>query len=98
MLAIFAWIAGAHLTLNELAETRRALLGHLFPEAVLFDHDAASIDDRLDRSITPSVIVMNPPFSAANHVEGRFRHRLSCQSGAALERSQRASASTAKSR
>ena len=77
MLAIFARIAGARLALNELAETRRALLGHLFPEAVLSDHDAASIDDRLDRSIAPSVIVMNPPFSAANHVEGRFQQATS---------------------
>ncbi|HBX92847.1 MAG TPA: hypothetical protein DEG79_08205, partial [Hyphomonas sp.] len=73
MLAIFAKIAGARLALNELADTRRALLGQLFPDAAVSDHDAASIDDRLDRSITPSVVVMNPPFSAANHVEGRFR-------------------------
>jgi len=77
MLAIFARIAGARLSLNELAETRRNLLQQLFPEAVVSDHDAASIDDRLDRSITPSVIVMNPPFSAANHVEGQFRQATS---------------------
>lgn len=69
MLAIFARITGARLALNELAETRRALLGCLFPDAVVSDHDAASINDRLGRSITPSVIVMNPPFSAANHVQ-----------------------------
>lgn len=86
MLAGFARIAGAGLALNELAETRRALLGHLFPEAVLSDHDAASIDDRLDRSITPSVIVMNPPFSAANHVEGRFRQATSQHVLSALAR------------
>ena len=86
MLAIFARIAGARLALNELAETRRALLGHLFPEAVLSDHDAASIDDRLDRSIMPSVIVMNPPFSAANHVEGRFRQATSQHVLSALAR------------
>lgn len=35
MLAIFARIAGVRLALNELAETRRALLGQLFPEAVV---------------------------------------------------------------
>lgn len=86
LLAIFARIAGAHLALNELAETRRALLGQLFPSAVVSDHDAASIDDRLDRSITPSVIVMNPPFSAANHVEGRFRHATSQHVLSALAR------------
>jgi predicted RNA methylase len=86
LLAIFAKIAGARLALNELAETRRALLGHLFPGAVVSDHDAASIDDRLDRSITPSVIVMNPPFSAANHVDGRFRQATSQHVLSALAR------------
>ena len=86
MLAIFARIAGARLALNELAETRRVLLGQLFPDAIVSDHDAASIDDRLDRSITPSVIVMNPPFSAANHVEGRFRQATSQHVLSALAR------------
>ena len=86
LLAIFARIAGAHLALNELAETRRVLLENLFPSAVVSDHDAASIDDRLDRSITPSVIVMNPPFSAANHVEGRFRQATSQHVLSALAR------------
>jgi hypothetical protein len=86
MLAIFARIAGARLALNELAETRHALLGQLFPEAVVWDHDAASIDDRLNRSLTPSVVVMNPPFSAANHVEGRFRQATSQHVLSALAR------------
>jgi len=61
MLAVFAQIAGAGLALNELAETRREVLRALFEGAPISDHDAASIDDRLDRAITPSVIVMNPP-------------------------------------
>jgi len=86
MLAIFAQIAGVRQALNELAETRRALLGHLFPDAVIADHDAASIDDRLDRSVKPSVVVMNPPFSAANHVEGRFRQATSQHVLSALAR------------
>ncbi|KAB6717124.1 methylase, partial [Roseobacter sp. TSBP12] len=86
MLAIFARIADARLALNELAETRRALLGLLFPGAVVSDHDAAAIDDRLDRSITPSVIVMNPPFSAAKHVAGRFRQATSQHVLSALAR------------
>ena len=34
-------------------------------------HDAASIDDRLAGDIVPSVILMNPPFSAAVNVKGR---------------------------
>ena len=86
VLAIFAQVAGTRLALNELAETRRALLKELFPAATVSDHDAASIDDRLDRSITPSVIVMNPPFSAANHVEGKFRQATSQHVLSALAR------------
>lgn len=73
MLAVFARVSGARLALNELAETRRNILGHLFPEVPVSDHDAASIDDRLDRTIEPSVIVMNSPFSAAQHVDGKYR-------------------------
>ena len=86
MLAIFARIAGAQLALNELAETRRALLGQLFPDAMVSNHDAASIDDRLDRSVKPSVVVMNPPFSGANHVQGRFRQATSQHVLSALAR------------
>jgi len=48
MLAVFAQIAGAGLALNELAETRREVLGALFEGVPISDHDAASIDDRLD--------------------------------------------------
>jgi predicted RNA methylase len=73
MLAVFADIAGANLALNELAETRAALLEHLFPGAVLSRHDAAAIDDRLAGDIIPSVIIMNPPFSATVNVKGRTR-------------------------
>ena len=71
MLAVFVDIAGAHLALNEIAETRAALLHRLFPEAVMSRHDAASIDDRLEGDIIPSLILMNPPFSAAVNVNGR---------------------------
>ncbi|PKQ00380.1 MAG: methylase [Alphaproteobacteria bacterium HGW-Alphaproteobacteria-13] len=59
------------LALNEIAETRVALLRRLFPDAVTSTHDAASIDDRLADDVAPSVVIMNPPFSAALHVQGR---------------------------
>jgi predicted RNA methylase len=79
LLAIFAELAGGRLTLNELAETRAALLGRLFPGVPVTRHDAAQIDDHLDLAVRPSVVLMNPPFSVAAHVEGRvadaaFRH------------------------
>ena len=69
MLAIQAELAGAQLVLNELAEGRAALLSHLFSGVAVSRHDAASIDDRLPNSARPSVILMNPPFSAVAHVE-----------------------------
>jgi predicted RNA methylase len=79
LLAIFAELAGGGLVLNELAESRAALLGRLFPGVPVTRHDAAQIDDRLDPAAQPSVVLMNPPFSVAAHVEGRvadaaFRH------------------------
>lgn len=71
MLAVFAEIMGARLALNEAAGTRAALLRRLFPDSPVSTHDAASIDDRLADDIAPSVVLMNPPFSAALHVRGR---------------------------
>jgi hypothetical protein len=62
LLAILAEIAGSTLILNELAETRADLLSSLFPAIPLTRFDAAQIDDHLDRSTTPSVVIMNPPF------------------------------------
>lgn len=73
MLAIFGQSIGAKLHLNEFAENRRELLHALFPNAVVTGLDAAQINDRLDRSVSPSLILMNPPFSVANHVEGQHK-------------------------
>ncbi|MBY5735279.1 methylase [Rhizobium leguminosarum] len=71
MMAIFAELAGARLALNEYAVVRHSLLQRLFPGVSVSQHDAAHIDDYLDRSIRPTVVLMNPPFSAGVHVEGR---------------------------
>ncbi len=71
LLAIFAELAGAHLHLNEFAETRAGLLAALFGEDRVTRHDAAHLDDLLEPSLRPSLILMNPPFSAGAHVEGR---------------------------
>ncbi|SDR63397.1 C-terminal domain on Strawberry notch homologue [Rhizobiales bacterium GAS113] len=71
LLAIFAELAGASLVLNELAVTRADLLSHLFPNAPVTRHDAAHIHDHLDATGRPTVVLMNPPFSVAAHVEGR---------------------------
>ena len=71
LLAILAEIAGGALVLNELAETRAGLLDFLFPAIPITRFDAAQIDDHLDPAVTPSVVLMNPPFSAMANVEGR---------------------------
>lgn len=71
LLAIFAEITGAGLALNELADTRAALLDLAFPDAARTRHDAAHIHDLLDARITPTVVLMNPPFSAGAKVDGR---------------------------
>ncbi len=82
LLAVFAALAGGSLALNEHAETRAELLTHLFPGVAATRYDAAQIHDHLDPAIAPSVVLMNPPFSVAAHVEGRvadaaFRHLAS---------------------
>ena len=79
LLAIHAELAPCRLALNEVADTRAALLSQLFDGAAVTAHDAAQIHDRLDAAIVPSCIVMNPPFSTALNVETRvadaaFRH------------------------
>ncbi|MGA9765732.1 MAG: bifunctional class I SAM-dependent methyltransferase/DEAD/DEAH box helicase [Rhodomicrobium sp.] len=82
LLAIHAESRGATLALNELAPTRAALLARLFSSTDVTAFDAETIHDRLDPAIRPSVILMNPPFSASPHIERRmqdavFRHMSS---------------------
>ncbi len=72
LLAILAEIAGGALVLNELAETRAGLLALLFPDIAVSRHDAAQIHDHLDAAVVPSVVIMNPPFSAMANVQGRM--------------------------
>ena len=71
LLAILAEIAGGTLALNELADTRADLLRLLFPGRPVTRFDAAQIDDHLGEETRPSVILMNPPFSAVANVDGR---------------------------
>ena len=73
MLAVHALLARAGLALNEYAEIRGSLLAKLFKGTRVWGHDAASIDDRLTASVRPTIVLMNPPFSAAAHVDGRMK-------------------------
>ncbi|GAB1477623.1 strawberry notch family protein [Paracoccaceae bacterium] len=79
LLAILAEISGGSLILNELADTRAELLASLFPALSISRFDAAQIHDHLDPTAVPSVVLMNPPFSAMANVTGKvqdaaFRH------------------------
>ncbi|HYD67382.1 MAG TPA: methylase, partial [Azospirillum sp.] len=71
LLAVFAEQVGAGLALNELADTRAALLERLFPGVPVARFDAANIHDHLNAAVRPTVVLMNPPFSALAAVDGR---------------------------
>ena len=77
MLAVMAACAlgesvAGHLHLNEYAQTRARLLTRLFPHAAVTAFNAESIADRL-HDVRPTVVLMNPPFSATPGID-RIRH------------------------
>ncbi|VVS96000.1 p-loop containing NTP hydrolase pore-1/Helicase C-like/Methyltransferase domain protein [Roseovarius sp. EC-HK134] len=86
LLAVLAEIAGGSLALNELADTRADLLRRLFPGRPVTGFDAAQIDDHLDAGLRPSVILMNPPFSAVANVDARTTEATSRHLRSALAR------------
>ena len=69
-LAIFAQMQGAELALNEIAATRADLLALLFEATPVTCFNAEHIHDYLPEPVRPSVILMNPPFSAALNIKG----------------------------
>ena len=79
MLAVMAQLAlgngaAGALHLNEIAAVRAGLLAGLFPGSTVTRHNAESIRDRLPE-LRPTVVLMNPPFSASPGVE-RIRHHV----------------------
>jgi predicted RNA methylase len=86
LLAIFAELAKVPLALNEIAETRAGLLGRLFRDVAVSRHNAEQIHDHLDAAFRPSVVLMNPPFSASQHVDGRFAEAAMRHLASALAR------------
>jgi protein strawberry notch len=84
LLAIFAELAGASLILNEFADSRAGILAHLFPAVCTTRFDAAHINDHLDAGVVPSVVLMNPPFSAAVHVDRQMADAALRHIGSAL--------------
>ncbi|QLE59702.1 strawberry notch-like NTP hydrolase domain-containing protein [Nostoc sp. TCL26-01] len=71
ILAQFAKLQGASLMLNELAADRTKILRRLFPGTPLFSVNAEQINDYLAGKTQPSVVLMNPPFSASPKVNSR---------------------------
>ena len=79
MLAVMAQLAlgngaAGALHLNEIAAVRAGLLVGLFPGCTVTRHNAESIRDHLPE-LRPTVVLMNPPFSASPGVE-RIRHHV----------------------
>ena len=77
MLAVMAQCAlgsgaAGDLHLNEIAATRAGLLAGLFPGSPVTRHNAETIRDRLPE-LRPTVVLMNPPFSASPGVDA-IRH------------------------
>jgi P-loop containing NTP hydrolase pore-1/C-terminal domain on Strawberry notch homologue len=71
ILAKFAELQGAKLILNEWSDRRIAILQKLFPNQVIYPFNAEQIHDRLPLAIVPTVVLMNPPFSASPNVHKR---------------------------
>jgi hypothetical protein len=86
LLAVFAQMAGAALALNEIAPTRAGLLARLFRDVSVTRHNAEQIHDHLPPELRPSVVLMNPPFSASPAVAGRYRAATLKHIGSALAR------------
>lgn len=63
-LAVFAKAAGAEVIVNELDGRRLSVLKNL-PFDGFFNENAEQIDNILGDKISPSVVVMNPPFSSS---------------------------------
>ena len=79
MLAVMAQLAlgngaASALHLNEIAAVRAGILAGLFPGSTVTRHNAESLRDRLPE-LRPTVVLMNPPFSASPGVE-RIRHHV----------------------
>ena len=64
--------AAGRLHLNEIASVRAGLLAGLFPGIAVTRHNAESLADFLP-GVRPTVVLMNPPFSATPGIE-RIRH------------------------
>jgi predicted RNA methylase len=86
LLAQMAKLQGASLMLNELAPDRSKILRRLFPGTSLFSVNAEQINDYLVGKTQPSVVLMNPPFSASPKINSRNPDATKRHINSALQR------------
>lgn len=63
-LAMYGVLAGAEVVVNELSSRRAVLLKQLLPRLRLFSENAEQLNNVLPPDVRPTLILMNPPFSA----------------------------------
>jgi len=71
ILARLAQTQGATVVLNEWSQRRQAILRKLFPGQAVYSFNAEQIHDYLPLGIAPTVVIMNPPFSASPLIDRR---------------------------
>ena len=82
-LAVWAEKLGAKLLLNEICPKRSSNLKQLFPDALsLTQYNGENINDYLPPGYQPTVVLINPPFSASPNIskrnpEATFNHLYS---------------------
>ncbi|NEP60433.1 MAG: class I SAM-dependent methyltransferase, partial [Symploca sp. SIO2G7] len=86
ILARLAEIQGATVVLNELSKYRTAILRKLFPGRTVYSFNAEQINDYLPGGICPTVVVMNPPFSASPNIDRRNSFAMSNHVRSAFQR------------
>ncbi|MHC5753856.1 MAG: strawberry notch-like NTP hydrolase domain-containing protein, partial [Nostoc sp.] len=86
LLAQMAKLHSASLMLNELAPDRSKILRRLFPGTPLFSVNAEQINDYLVGKTQPSVVLMNPPFSASPKINSRNPDATKSHINSALQR------------
>jgi len=88
LLAVFAAAQNCPLILNEFSDGRASLLSQLFKGTDVTCHNAEQIDDYLAVNHIPTVVIMNPPFSASPNIKGAQRHVTAWHIASALSRLQ----------
>lgn len=74
-LASFAKAFGAEVTVNELSERRLELLKNL-PFDAFYNENAEQINNILPDSVKPTVVLMNPPFSANGRTKNTTKNAI----------------------